>query len=145
MIFSKRQTILLILVSLVVISILSLSTASVSAAPLVQINFQDTDLSDTPAGYLADTGAAYADRGNGFTYGWFREDSLAGAHTPVDGTAEGRDRDYFLGDQRMDTLMHMQRTAGTTPNIAWENRRDQWYIYSRNCIRRRNRIIVGGL
>ncbi|HEV2545696.1 MAG TPA: carbohydrate-binding protein [Methylobacterium sp.] len=37
----------------------------------------------TPAGYLADTGAAYGDRGNGFSYGWVTEASV------VDGTANG--------------------------------------------------------
>ncbi|NHF74385.1 carbohydrate-binding protein [Paracoccus xiamenensis] len=37
----------------------------------------------TPAGFEADTGAAYGDRGNGFTYGWVTEDSVA------DGTANG--------------------------------------------------------
>ncbi|MBB5760649.1 hypothetical protein HNR01_000244 [Methylorubrum rhodesianum] len=37
----------------------------------------------TPAGYLADTGAAYGDRGNGFSYGWVTEASVA------DGTANG--------------------------------------------------------
>ncbi|PZX13104.1 carbohydrate binding protein with CBM6 domain [Palleronia aestuarii] len=37
----------------------------------------------TPAGYLADTGAAFGDRGNGFSYGWVSEASVA------DGTANG--------------------------------------------------------
>ncbi|WP_181707662.1 carbohydrate-binding protein [Chthonobacter rhizosphaerae] len=37
----------------------------------------------TPAGYLADIGAAYGDRGNGFSYGWVTEASVA------DGTANG--------------------------------------------------------
>ncbi|MGH6762546.1 MAG: carbohydrate-binding protein [Phyllobacterium sp.] len=37
----------------------------------------------TPDGYLADTGSAFGDRGNGFTYGWVTEASVA------DGTANG--------------------------------------------------------
>ncbi|MEQ1941290.1 carbohydrate-binding protein [Mesorhizobium sp. VNQ89] len=37
----------------------------------------------TPAGYLADVGLAYGDRGNGFSYGWVTEASVA------DGTANG--------------------------------------------------------
>ncbi|MFC6773498.1 carbohydrate-binding protein [Methylobacterium gregans] len=37
----------------------------------------------TPQGYRADTGAAFGDRGNGFTYGWVTEASVA------DGTADG--------------------------------------------------------
>ena len=40
-----------------------------------------TRLAET--GYLADTGAAYGDRGNGFSYGWVTEASVA------DGTANG--------------------------------------------------------
>ncbi|MCB5176049.1 carbohydrate-binding protein, partial [Microvirga lenta] len=37
----------------------------------------------TPTGYLADIGAAFGDRGNGFSYGWVTEASVA------DGTANG--------------------------------------------------------
>jgi len=37
----------------------------------------------TPAGYLADVGLAYGNRGNGFSYGWVTEASVA------DGTANG--------------------------------------------------------
>ena len=37
----------------------------------------------TPAGYLADTGGAFGDRSNGFSYGWVTEASVA------DGTANG--------------------------------------------------------
>jgi hypothetical protein len=37
----------------------------------------------TPTGYLADTGAAFGDRGNGFSYGWVTEASVA------DGTVNG--------------------------------------------------------
>lgn len=37
----------------------------------------------TPTGYLADTGLAFGDRGNGFSYGWVTEASVA------DGTANG--------------------------------------------------------
>jgi hypothetical protein len=37
----------------------------------------------TPAGFLADTGAAFGDRGNGFSYGWVTEASVA------DGTTNG--------------------------------------------------------
>lgn len=35
----------------------------------VSINFQPATAT-TPSGYLADTGAFYGDRGNGYTYGW---------------------------------------------------------------------------
>lgn len=121
-IFSHKRTLIILMAAMLVTTALMLSTASVSAAPPIQINFQDADLTDTPAGYLADTGLAYANRGNGQTYGWFTEASLGGVHIAEDAPEEGRDRDYanFAGDQRFDTLMHMQRTAGPNPNIAWE-------------------------
>lgn len=58
--------------------------------PVAKINFQPAPGTGglpggftTPAGYLADTGAAYGNRGNGFTYGWVTEGSVA------DGTANG--------------------------------------------------------
>jgi N-acetylneuraminic acid mutarotase len=35
----------------------------------VSVNFQPAKV-PTPAGYMADTGALYGDRGNGYTYGW---------------------------------------------------------------------------
>ncbi|WP_043361989.1 putative Ig domain-containing protein [Belnapia sp. F-4-1] len=60
--------------------------------PVVKINFQPAPGQTsnglpagyvTPAGYLADTGAGFGDRGNGFSYGWVTEASVA------DGTANG--------------------------------------------------------
>jgi pectate lyase len=38
--------------------------------PLVKINFQSSAFASTPAGYVADIGSTYANRGNGFSYGW---------------------------------------------------------------------------
>lgn len=61
--------------------------------PLVNVNFQLAGAS-TPAGYLADTGQTYADRGNGWDYGWSSD------HTDL-----SRDRD-LNPDQRLDTLVH---------------------------------------
>lgn len=58
--------------------------------PVVKVNFQPAAGTGglpagfaTPAGYVADTGGAYGDRGNGFSYGWVTEASVA------DGTANG--------------------------------------------------------
>lgn len=58
--------------------------------PVVKINFQPAAETGglpagfvTPDGFLADTGAGYGGRGNGFNYGWVTEDSVA------DGTANG--------------------------------------------------------
>ncbi|RKY10080.1 MAG: hypothetical protein DRP66_00630 [Planctomycetota bacterium] len=83
------------------------STASFDTTALpavdVKINFQPSG-SAVPSGYLADTGATYGDRGNGYSYGW-------------DGTNdETRDRGIDA-DQRYDTLNHMQKDS---ENHTWE-------------------------
>jgi glucose/arabinose dehydrogenase len=71
------------------------------------VNFQPT-ASAVPAGYLRDDGSAFANRGNGFTYGW-----------NGDNTANTRDRNLALSpDQRYDTLNHMQKP--TLPTAVWE-------------------------
>ncbi len=66
-----------------------------------QLNFQPAAAA-VPAGWVADTGRAFADRGNGFAYGW-----------NVDNSANARDRNASLSpDQRYDTLNHMQKPGG---------------------------------
>ncbi|WP_230843611.1 Kelch repeat-containing protein [Gloeobacter morelensis] len=85
----------------------------------VQINFQPTG-SAVPADYLKDTGAAYSSsRG----YGWVREDSLsASTATPLDVSANTRDRAVGGIDPRLNTLAHMEYPpdgAVSTP-AAWE-------------------------
>lgn len=74
----------------------------------INVNFQPAG-SEVPSGYLADTGAAYGDRGNGYTYGW-----LGGANTAT------RDRGANP-DQRYDTLNHFQKEAALTWEIAVPN------------------------
>jgi hypothetical protein len=65
------------------------------------INFQPSG-SAVPAGYVADTGATYANRGNGLTYGW------SSANTNLS------DRDSPLSpDQRYDTLNRVQSSTLT--------------------------------
>ncbi len=59
----------------------------------ILINFQ-LGGTPVPAGYFADTGLVYANRGNGYSYGW-----------NLDHTDFARDRDA-LADQRLDTLIH---------------------------------------
>ena len=59
------------------------------------INFQPA-ASAAPAGYLADGGAVFGNRGNGFNYGW-----------DAANTAGVRERNK-LADQRYDTLTHTQ-------------------------------------
>jgi probable HAF family extracellular repeat protein len=60
-----------------------------------------------PAGYVADTGAAYGPRGGGLTYGW-----------DVDNSANARSRNAAGSpDRRYDTLNHLQKPGGAT---RWE-------------------------
>ena len=73
----------------------------------LQINFQPAG-APVPEGYLADTGAVFGDRGNGFSYGW-----------DVSNTANARDRNNAASpDQRYDTFNHMQRIP--TELRAWQ-------------------------
>ncbi len=76
-------------------------------ALVVMINFQPHGV-EIPPGYLPDTGATFADRGNGFTYGW-----------NADNSAATRDRNSPLAfDQRYDTLIHLQKPEN--PDAVWE-------------------------
>ncbi len=71
------------------------------------VNFQPSG-APVPAGYVADTGPVYGNRGNGYTYGWNANNS-----------AHARDRNAANSpDQRYDTLNHMQK--GSNPNAVWE-------------------------
>ncbi len=70
---------------------------TLTGGELVKINFQLAG-APVPEGYLPDTGLAFADRGNGYSYGWSR-----------DMTAETRDRNNPAApDQRYDTLIHFR-------------------------------------
>lgn len=74
------------------------------------INFQ-SPASPTPAGYLADTGAVFGNRGNGETYGWINGDASSAT----------RDRDASNSpDQRYDTLTNMQLGDPTYETHLWE-------------------------
>jgi glucose/arabinose dehydrogenase len=73
----------------------------------IRINFQ-TAAAPVPSSYLPDSGLVFGNRGNGQSYGW-----------NIDVTAEARDRNSPSSpDQAHDTLIHMQRPAGT--NATWE-------------------------
>ena len=73
----------------------------------MKVNFQ-LPTTSTPAGYLADTGAPFADRSNGQSYGWGRDNS-----------ANTRERmDPSSPDLRFDTLIHMQKPS--YPDAVWE-------------------------
>ena len=70
------------------------------------VNFQPAS-APVPAGYVADGGAVFGDRGNGLSYGW-----------DVNNASFARDRNSVLSaDQRYDTLTHMNRLGGGT---RWE-------------------------
>ena len=78
-----------------------------TAKVAVKINFQPSG-APIPSGYLADTGAVFANRGNGWSYGW-----------NVDNSAQTRDRNASnSADQRYDTLIHLQKPVN--PNATWE-------------------------
>jgi hypothetical protein len=67
----------------------------------VKINFQPASAS-VPSGYLADGGSTYANRGNGYTYGWNTVN-----------TSWTRDRNSSRSpDQSYDTFNHMQASGG---------------------------------
>jgi glucose/arabinose dehydrogenase len=74
-----------------------------------RINFQPSG-APVPAGYTADTGAVYGDRGSGRAFGWNASNS-----------AQTRDRNSTRSaDQRYDTLTHLQKPGSSNPNAAWE-------------------------
>lgn len=81
-----------------------------ASTPLVDVNFQ-LDGTPIPSGYLEDTGLVFADRDNGWSYGWSSD------HTDV-----SRDRDVN-SDQRLDTLVHFHGGAEweiSLPNGVYE-------------------------
>ena len=76
----------------------------------VKINFQPA-AAPVPSGYVVDSGAVYADRGNGYIYGWDANNS-----------ANTRDRDNPASpDQRFDTLIHTQKNGTFTWEIEVPN------------------------
>lgn len=78
-----------------------------TGSPVVKINFQPEGAA-IPHGYLPDTGATYAKRGNDFSYGW-----------NADNSTTTRDRNSpFAFDQRFDTLIHLQKPEN--PDAIWE-------------------------
>lgn len=81
------------------------NTATAKTLPsVIRVNFQPAG-SPVPAGYLVDSGAAYANRGNGFSYGWNASNSNT------------RDRNSSRSpDQRYDTLNHMQKNE----SYSWQ-------------------------
>ena len=86
----------------------------------LKLNFQ-TATAALPAGYLKDTGLVFADRTNGYSYGWNLDDS-----------ANTRERSATnSADKRYDTFIHMQK-GGTnyTFELAVPNGRYTVYAVS---------------
>src|SRR5205823_5262954 len=74
------------------------------------INFQPVG-APTPAGYIADAGQIYGDRGNGLFYGWSADNT---AHMSVRHSS-------LAPDSRYDTLAQMQKGSNFTWEIAVPN------------------------
>jgi hypothetical protein len=88
-----------------------ITPASAASGFSAHINFTSV-AADVPAGYTADTGAAYGAHGS-LTYGW-----LANG-TPTDNSAQARDRSAAISpDELHDNLIHLQKPAN--PNAAWQ-------------------------
>ncbi|MFQ6035168.1 MAG: hypothetical protein ACE5NM_04890, partial [Sedimentisphaerales bacterium] len=87
--------------------------ADFAGAQSVNINFQSNSQGsrEVPEGYLPDYGEVFADRGNGFSYGWDRN---------IQGDARDRDSGN-APDQRYDTLNHLQKAADAIWEIALDN------------------------
>src|SRR5207249_276764 len=73
----------------------------------VKINFQDSTSAGF-SGYLADRGAAFGARGNGFSYGWNANNSANAINRNLPNSR----------DERYDTLNQMQ--SSSNPNAFWE-------------------------
>ncbi|MFC4171943.1 carbohydrate-binding protein [Microvirga sp. GCM10011540] len=107
----------------------------------VKINFQPESFTNTPTGYVADTGLKFGDRsvtvdGKAYRYGWVTEasiaDGTANGTTPVEiknligGIAINDRTDEIAGlDPRQGTYAHLNHpsyTQGTNPpgNAGWE-------------------------
>jgi len=85
-------------------------TAEIAGASEVKINFQSAG-APIPDGYLPDYGDIFADRGNGWSYGWDKNLS-----------SDARDRNSGNApDQRYDTINHLQKGEPAVWEIALPN------------------------
>lgn len=103
---------LMVIVMLLVTQTISAKASSVLAATSsssfsAHINFEPSG-NTVPSGYLADNGAVYGDRGNGYSYGWNADTSAA---TRIRNSSSSPDLRY-------DTLIHMQILPNS--NASWQ-------------------------
>lgn len=88
----------------------------------VNINFQPKE-AEVPKGYMLDDGSAFADRGNGYFYGWSRDISGSLSNEVKDSASRHRENRIEYDDRRYDTLVHMQklgRRTGIAEDSTWE-------------------------
>ena len=90
---------------------LDVALQPVSPRFAVKINFQPAGAA-VPTGFRPDSGAAFGDRGDGYSYGW--ETTLAGADLIERGAGRSQDLRY-------DTLCQMQADGNHTWEIAVPN------------------------
>ncbi|WP_416443033.1 T9SS type A sorting domain-containing protein [Leeuwenhoekiella sp. A16] len=77
----------------------------------LKINFQDTETT-APLGYFKDFGEAFANRNNGYTYGWMEKDRSV----PISLVMNGRNRGLDDLNVVKNTLLHMQYGDVNGPN-----------------------------
>jgi hypothetical protein len=89
-------------------------------APYIHVNFQPiTTTKPTPTGYLKDSGEAFGDRQNGYTYGWWNAPDNV---TPAP-TADGSSRERNVNpDARYDTIVQLHKAGESPPTgpVWWE-------------------------
>lgn len=77
----------------------------------LKVNFQDAATAQVPADFIKDAGLPYGERGNGYTYGWVTQSSLAtNSHVPMDFSADARNRKRVGISLEQNTFMHIQLT-----------------------------------
>ncbi len=89
---------------LVLVGVFALTASAAPASASINVNFQPAGTA--PAGYLADTGQTYGDRGNGYSYGW---DATMASNSRNRNSANSP-------DERYDTLI----TLEYAPSRVWE-------------------------
>jgi len=105
---------------------LTVTTAPADTINL-KVNFQNAATGSVPAGFIRDTGLPYADRGNGYTYGWVTQRSLTDAtRVPWDMSADARNRNRTGVPLEHNTFMHMQ-LVDAFPNRS-NQERGAWEI-----------------
>jgi glucose/arabinose dehydrogenase len=81
--------------------------AQALTSDVIRVNFQ-TDSAPTHPGYFRDTGVVYADRSNGYSYGWNQDITVHARYRQAPNSP----------DLRYDTFNHLQKPGNET--AAWE-------------------------